>query len=234
MSGIAQAERSCPFAIDPHRWTVDRPIRFFATEKRQKWWALSSEERTSDSRYSNGREEKVSAQHNKSNHQSKHRFAPYAAPFLDQADSLVYAIVGFCFFIAAILSLVYTFWAFGIEMIGLPLHPIGQQPEQVARAIIELVSGLLLVLIIVEMLGTVTHYLQTHTTSLRPFLFICIVSATRSILSIGARLSIQGFHIRAIDFTQAMIELSVSAVVILALGITLRLLGKLTETDQSE
>jgi uncharacterized membrane protein (DUF373 family) len=108
---------------------------------------------------------------------------------------------------------------------------MGQQPAQVAQAIIEFVSGLLLVLIIMEMLGTVIHYLREHTTSLGPFLFIGIISATRSILSIGARLSIEGFSLSAIDFTHAMIELGVSAAVIVALGVTLKLLGTLSEAD---
>ena len=89
------------------------------------------------------------------------------------------------------------------------------------------VSDLLLVLIIMEVLGTVIHYLKAHATSLRPFLFIGIVSATRGILSIGARLSIE--NVDGPAFTSAMIELGVSASVILALGITLKLLGKLVE-----
>ena len=108
-----------------------------------------------------------------------------------------------------------------------------QQPGHVAQAIIEIVSGLLLVLIIMEMLGTVMHYLQVHTTSLRPFLFIGIVSATRSILSIGARLSVEGLNFSSTDFTHAMIELGVSAAVIVALGITLKLLGKMVEVGVS-
>jgi len=108
-----------------------------------------------------------------------------------------------------------------------------QLPTRGAQAIIEFISGLLLVLIIVEMLGTVIHYLQTHATSLRPFLFIGVVSATRSILSIGARLSVEGLNIQATDFLHAMIELGVNAAVILALGITLKLLGKLVEFDES-
>jgi uncharacterized membrane protein (DUF373 family) len=174
--------------------------------------------------------EAFSTQQNKRNHQSGNRSALYSGRFLDRADSVVYAIVGGCFLFAAILALIYTFWAFGISIIELPTFPLDQQPGQGARAIIEFVSGLLLVLIIIEMLGTVIHYLQAHTTSLRPFLFIGIVSATRSILSIGARLSIEG--LKATDFTNAMIELSVSAAVVLALGITLKLLGRLVEADK--
>ena len=78
-----------------------------------------------------------------------------------------------------------------------------------------------------EVLGTVIHYLKAHATSLRPFLFIDMVSATRGILSIGARLSVE--HVEGAAFNSAMIELGVSPAVILALGITLKLLGRLVE-----
>ncbi len=80
------------------------------------------------------------------------------------------------------------------------------------------------------MLGTVTHYLREHATSLRPFLYIGIISATRGILSIGARLSIEGTGISNQVFINGMIELGVSGLVILALSTSLKLLGKL-ETD---
>ena len=153
---------------------------------------------------------------------------------LDRADSVIYFIVGVCFFLAAIMALTYTFWALGVSIIELRALPMNQQPTQGVQAIIELVSGLLLVLIIMEMLGTVIHYLQVHATSLRPFLFIGIISATRSILSIGARLSVEGFNLKETDFTHAMIELGVSAAVILALGITLKLLSGMFEDGESK
>src|SRR5947209_630076 len=178
--------------------------------------------------------ETLHTQHNKSANQSEVRFALYAGRFLDRADSVVYAIVGVCFLLAAILALLYTFWAFGISNIELRTLPMEQQPGREAQAIIEFVSGLLLVLIIMEMLGTVIHYLQVHATSLRPFLFIGIISATRSILSIGARLSVEGFNLKETDFTHAMIELAVSAAVILALGITLKLLSGMFEDGESK
>src|SRR6266487_6491083 len=178
--------------------------------------------------------ETLHTQHNKSANQSEIRFALYSGRFLDRADSVVYAIVGACFLLAAILALLYSFWDLGISIIGLRTFPMDQQPGREAQAIIEFVSGLLLVLIIMEMLGTVIHYLQVHTTSLRPFLFIGIISATRSILSIGARLSVEGFNVSATDFMHAMIELGVSAVVILALGITLKLLSGMFEDGESK
>jgi hypothetical protein len=77
-----------------------------------------------------------------------------------------------------------------------------------------------------EVLGTITHYLKSQATSLRPFLFIGIISATHSILSVGARLSVASNSISSDEFLHTMIELGVSAAVVLALGITLRFLGK--------
>ncbi|GHO94607.1 hypothetical protein KSF_046550 [Reticulibacter mediterranei] len=170
--------------------------------------------------------------HTRRAHEPGGCFTLYLGRFLEQVDSFIYAIVGICFFLAAILVLIYTFWGFSVSVIRLGAFSVGQQPVRAAQAIIEAVSGLLLVLIIMEMLGTVLHYLRVHVTSVRPFLFIGIISATRSILSIGARLSVEGLNIRATDFAYAMIELSIDALVILALGITLKLLGRWSEVEE--
>ena len=153
------------------------------------------------------------------------RIANFSSNFLDRGDSLIYAIVGVCFFVGALVGLAYSFWDFSVGIA--PVFTLSAQPAAVAKAIIQLVSDLLLVLIIMEVLGTVIHYLKAHATSLRPFLFIGIVSATRGILSIGARLSVG--EVKPAEFSNAMIELGVSAAVILALGITLKLLGRLVE-----
>ncbi len=177
----------------------------------------------------------VNHQHN--GHETTNPVIAISSRFLDQGDSFIYAIVGICFFLGAIFTLGYSFWDFGSTIsqidfskvaILLPNATIPVTPQSVvANAIIKLVSDLLLVLIIMEVLGTVIHYLKEHATSLRPFLFIGIVSATRGILSIGARLSVQ--EATGAAFNNAMIELAVSGGVILALGITLKLLGKLVE-----
>ena len=156
-------------------------------------------------------------------HGPENRIIALSSRLLDQGDYIIYTIVGISFFLGSFVALGYAFWDFGSAM----LHP-GLTPQLVATAIIQLVSDLLLVLIIMEVLGTVIHYLKEHATSLRPFLFIGIVSATRGILSIGARLSISR-DVPPDEFTRSMIELGVNAAVILALGITLKLLGRLVE-----
>lgn len=156
----------------------------------------------------------------------EHRFSLISGYVLDRADGIIYAVVGACFLIGAICALCYSFWDFGTNITAAIGAGRGA-PALLAKAIIQFVSDLLLVLIIMEVLGTVTHYLKSHATSLRPFLFIGIVSATRSILSIGARLSVEGSSVPSQEFTHAMIELGVSAAVILALGITLTLLSRM-------
>lgn len=159
--------------------------------------------------------------------------AAFSSKLLDRSDSFVYAIVGVCFFLSGLFALGYSFWHFGSTIASISSivaeaakHDPTTPQAVVASAIIQLISDLLLVLIIMEVLGTVIHYLKSHITSLHPFLFIGIISATRGILSIGARLSVEGTTVQPQEFTRSMIELGVNAVVILALGITLKLLGK--------
>ena len=171
-------------------------------------------------------------------HEPENRIASISGSILDRSDALIYAFVGICFFLGALFTLGYSFWDFGstlTQVSSIVASAAKDTQEQVtqqsvvAGAIIKFISDLLLVLIIMEVLGTVIHYLKAHATSLRPFLFIGIISATRGILSIGARLSIQKVSLPSPEFTSDMIELAINAIVILALGFTLRLLGKMIE-----
>jgi uncharacterized membrane protein (DUF373 family) len=170
-------------------------------------------------------------------------FAALSVKLLERADTFIYAAVGACFLIGAFIALIYSFWDFGLAISQLPLvpavvSPLAEkaaavtQPGVVASAIIKFVSDLLLVLIITEVLGTVTHYLRAHATSLRPFLFIGIISATRGILSIGARLSVG--QVTPAEFPNAMIELGVNAAVVLALGLTIWLLARHIDKNTDE
>ncbi|MHB2021411.1 MAG: phosphate-starvation-inducible PsiE family protein, partial [Candidatus Xenobia bacterium] len=171
---------------------------------------------------------------------------------LEVFDTLVYALVGLAFLGAALLALIYSFYALtnniqsdrvsinaasgllqaavasGVE--AEKLEPLRVQRDEavshIALHILDFVSDLLLVLIIMEVLGTVRSYLKEGDASVRPFLFIGIISATRGILSIGARLSIAE-AVNPDEFHRSMIELAVNAVVILAIGLTIRVMGHL-------
>ena len=98
-------------------------------------------------------------------------------------------------------------------------------PEDFPLQLIAFTNDLLLVLIILEVLGTVRSYLATGTTSLKPFLYIGIISATRRILAIGAQTTI-GQAPTENAFQHLMLDLGVNAGVVLALAIALFLFGR--------
>ncbi len=157
--------------------------------------------------------------------------------FFETTDSLIYALVGACFLIAALVSLCYSVIKFGVAL----WPPTGKNLGDVftsantATSLISFVSDLLLTLIIMEVLGTVVHYLRTRATSLKPFLFIGIISATRGVLAVGARLSVENVQqlsaSQGAEFRYSMIELGVNAGVIIALGLAVRLFGRFLDDE---
>jgi uncharacterized membrane protein (DUF373 family) len=150
---------------------------------------------------------------------------------LEWIDSLVYVLVGVSFCVAALFSLANAVVSFlgpivgqlsaGQGIAGGTIFSKGTASDD----IITLVSDLLLTLIIMEVLGTVVHHLRDKETTLRPFLFIGIISATRGILAVGARLSVSMESGINQAFQANMIELGVNAVVIIALGVAMKLIG---------
>jgi uncharacterized membrane protein (DUF373 family) len=137
-------------------------------------------------------------------------------PWLGGADSIVYALVGIVFLFGALVMLGYTVWTF-IEHMG----------DDFPSPIITLVNDLLLVMIMMEVLRTVLSYIEERGASLRPFLFIGAISATRRILAIGAESTISGeTNISHEQFVRRMIDLGVNAAVILAIALALFLLAR--------
>src|SRR2546425_2948033 len=65
-----------------------------------------------------------------------------AARLLDRADTFIYAIVGACFLLGALLALGYTFWDFGVQaFMIIPHKEAVDRPGFAAEAIIQFVSG---------------------------------------------------------------------------------------------
>lgn len=153
---------------------------------------------------------------------------------LNGLDLVVYALVGVAFVAAAVLAFAFSIGqvVFNLlESLGVDLH-VHVNYSNIAQDVLGFVSDLLLVLIIMELLGTIRSYVEKGDTSVEPFLIIGIISATRGILSVGARLYITGDRLSADDFRNAMIELAVNALVIIALGITMRILdGLIAQPD---
>ncbi len=145
--------------------------------------------------------------------------------FLGRIDLLIYFLVAVAFVLAAGLALLYSMAniiaQFPHAWLPLPLD----RPDLniLAQTILQFVSDLLLVLIIMEVLSTIKSTIENEGTRIEPFLIIGIISATRGILSIGARLSVTGETVTGTPFYNDMIELGVDALIIIALGIILRI-----------
>jgi uncharacterized membrane protein (DUF373 family) len=145
---------------------------------------------------------------------------------LDGLDLAVYIIVGIAFVVAAVMALLLSLTNLGSHL-GLPVVT-----SNFGNNVLDFISDPLLVLIIMEVLGTILSYLEHGVTSVKPFIFIDIISATRGILSIGARLSIAGVNLGADEFRNDMIELGVNAAIIIALGASLRIMGTAIEAPE--
>jgi uncharacterized membrane protein (DUF373 family) len=87
------------------------------------------------------------------------------------------------------------------------------------------IDGVLFVIIVLELLRTVLAHFETSELQLQPFLIIGVISAVRHILTIGARLTLQGEGTEE-AFRHSQIELGVEAAVVLALVIGLVLVRR--------
>ena len=135
-------------------------------------------------------------------------------PLFDGAVLVLFVAVGALLVVVAVAAL-------GYALATVPRNLGRGVPE----AISALLSELLLVLIIVEVLRTILTYISTHTTSVRPFLTVAVISSVRRILSIGAQLSLAEDQ-PAEEFRRAMIELGAEGFIILAVAIALYLFSR--------
>jgi len=100
--------------------------------------------------------------------------------------------------------------------------------------LISVINEVLLILIVMEILRTVTRLLVSpaHDVSIAdliPFLVIAGISVTRRILTIGAGLSVQeteGASQNPIQFNQSMTELLVSGAIIVLVAVSLWLINR--------
>ncbi len=148
--------------------------------------------------------------------------AGHAARWLEWADHFVYVLVALLFLGAAMAMGGYAVLTF--------VHSTSQS---FPLRLITFTNDLLLVLIILEVLGTVRSYLATGTTSLRPFLYIGIISATRRILAIGAQ-STLGEVKGEETFRHLMIDLGINGAVVLALALALFLFSRAQLSEDTE
>jgi uncharacterized membrane protein (DUF373 family) len=138
----------------------------------------------------------------------------WALPLLGRIDRLLYLGVAVFLVSAAVAT-------FGYAIVQLPT----EAERGFAHAVARMVNEALLVLIILELLGTVRDYLSTGTVSVRVFLYVGIISAIRRIVAIGAITAV-GEEIEPEQFKELAIDLGVNAAVVLALAIALYLIDR--------
>jgi uncharacterized membrane protein (DUF373 family) len=136
-----------------------------------------------------------------------------AQPAVGWAERLLYLVVGALLLIAAFLIIAYAVVNF-FQRAG----------DDFLLAVLVLINDMLLVLIVLEVLGTVRDFLATGSISLRVFLYVGIISAIRRILAIGAQTTV-GEGLDRAGFRDLMLDLGVNALVVLALAVALYLVG---------
>jgi uncharacterized membrane protein (DUF373 family) len=108
-------------------------------------------------------------------------------------------------------------------------YDLATTDQPFASAATTAVNGVLFAIIVLEVMRTVVAHFQTGGLQLQPFLIIGIISAVREILTVGARLSLQGAQTEpaAQVVHDALLELGVNAAVVLGLAASLVLIRRL-------
>lgn len=131
---------------------------------------------------------------------------------LDAGEDLLHVLIGLILFGIAGVVLVHTLQ----DMFSIaPLFP---------KAVIVGINDVLFIVIILEILRTVTAHFTDGGFQIRPFLVIGVISAVRHILTVSASLTLEGDGDER-HFKHSLFELGVNAAVVLALVIGLVLLG---------
>jgi uncharacterized membrane protein (DUF373 family) len=148
-------------------------------------------------------------------------------PIIEFADRALYIAVAAFFVVAAAVLGVHAVIVF-VQHLGKPpvVDAATGATESIEQIVVDFINALLLVLIILEVLSTVRGYLQNGATSLTPFLYIGIISATRRILAIGAEAALQNGSVSNSDFRRQMIDLGVNGAVVLVLALAVFLLRR--------
>lgn len=98
-----------------------------------------------------------------------------------------------------------------------------------AAAATTAVNGVLFAIIVLEVMRTVVAHFESGGLQLQPFLIIGIISAVREILTVGARLSLEGavHEPPSAVVDKALLELGVNAAVVVGLALSLVLIRRL-------
>ncbi len=107
----------------------------------------------------------------------------------------------------------------------MPITLEGLRAGTLTRDIVAQLDRMLLILMIVEILYTVQVSFREHGLTAEPFLIVGLIAATRRILVLTAEFT-ERLNLGEIAFRNAMLEMGVLTVLILALVVSLFLLRK--------
>ena len=118
--------------------------------------------------------------------------------------------------------------AVGILVLYRTAYDLATTSQPFATAATSAVNGVLFAIIVMEVMRTVVSHFETGGLQLQPFLIIGIISAVREVLTVGAKLSLQGAQHAPTSSVlhSALLELGVNAAVVFALVISLVLVRR--------
>jgi uncharacterized membrane protein (DUF373 family) len=140
---------------------------------------------------------------------------PYLRPLAVADDVLHYAVA-------------FVLLAVGAYVLGRTAYDLVTTDQPFATAATTAVNGALFTIIILEVMRTVLAHIEHGGVQLQPFLIIGIISAVRSILAVGAQLSLKGsVHEPSTTIVhKALLELGVNAAVVVGLALALVLVRR--------
>ncbi|MGC8465485.1 MAG: phosphate-starvation-inducible PsiE family protein [Acidimicrobiales bacterium] len=142
---------------------------------------------------------------------------------LEGFEGLVYIVVAVLLVIIAAITIVNAFKSFNNFSFG----------GGVTLTLTTTLNDALFVIILMELLQTVTSHLAEGGFQLRPFLIIGIISSVRRILVVGAQLS-TAHHLTQTAFNDSLRELAFDAGVVVALTGALYVVQRLRREERRE
>ncbi len=128
---------------------------------------------------------------------------------MEEADRWFYVLIGLAFVYLAGATFFHAWMTFWNAAVARP-----------TEAIMVLINEMLLILIILELLGTIIHYLKVRAIRLEQFFYIGMIACIRRILAAGSHHSFSG----AVDegpFRQYLLDIGINSVVIVLLAVSL-------------
>lgn len=98
--------------------------------------------------------------------------------------------------------------------------------------VLRVINDLLFVIIILEVLSTITSHFHSRDFAMKPFLIVATISVVRHILIVGARMSML-LETSAAVFQKHLVELSVNGVMTLILVVAYYLVVRAESQDRS-